>query len=114
MSGAIRAIEIAFQNQWPNLWIELDSSSVVAAFNNPDKPVAWCLRNRWKNALFMTSQMNFMMSHIYREGNQVADLLANHGLSLSSIVFWNNLPLFVRDCFYRNKHGSTSFRLCIS
>jgi ribonuclease HI len=114
MSGAIRAIEIAFHNQWTNLWIESDSSSVVAAFHNPNKPVAWCLSNRWKNALYMTTQMNFMVSHIYREGNQVADLLANHGLSILSIVYWNNLPLFVRDCFDFNKHGSTSFRLCTS
>jgi ribonuclease HI len=114
MSGAIRAIEIAFHNQWTNLWLESDSSSVVAAFHNPTKPVAWCLRNRWKNALYMTTQMNFMVSHIYREGNQVADLLANHGLSILSIVYWNNLPLFVRDSFTFNKNGSTSFRLCNS
>jgi ribonuclease HI len=114
LSGAIKATEIAYQIQWNNLWIESDSSCVVAAFQDRNNPVAWCLRNRWKNALFMTSQMNFMVSHIYREGNQVADLLANHGLSLSSIAFWNNLPSFVRDCFYRNKHGTPSFRLCNS
>jgi ribonuclease HI len=114
LSGVIRAIEIAFQNQWNNLWIETDSSSVVATFQNRHKPVAWCLRNRWQNALFMTSQMNFMVTHIYREGNQVADSLANHGLSLSSIVFWNTLPTFVTDCFYKNKLGNPSFRICNS
>jgi ribonuclease HI len=114
MSGAIRAIEIAFHNQWTNLWIESDSSSVVAAFHNQTKSVAWSLRNRWQNALYMTTQMNFMVSHIYREGNQVADLMANHGLSILSIVYWNNLPLFVRDSFTFNKNGSTSFRLCNS
>jgi ribonuclease HI len=114
MCGVMRAIEIAYQNQLSNLWLESDSTTVVAAFNNPDKPVAWCLRNRWKNVVFMTSYMNFMVSHIYREGNQVADLLANHGLSFSSIVYWNNLPLFVKDCFDKNKQGSPSFRLCTS
>jgi ribonuclease HI len=114
MCGAIRAIEIAFQNHWGNLWLESDSSCVVATFHNPNKPVAWCLRNRWKNALYMTTQMNFMVSHIYREGNQVADLLATHGLSLPSIVYWNTLPLFVKDSFDFNKHGSTSFRICTS
>jgi ribonuclease HI len=114
LSGVIRAIEIAYQNQWNNLWIETDSSCVVAAFQDRHKPVAWCLRNRWKNVLFMTRLMNFMVSHIYREGNQVADSLANHGLSLSSIVFWNTIPMFVRDCFYKNKHGTPSFRICNS
>jgi hypothetical protein len=62
----------------------------------------------------MASQMNFMVTHIYWEENQVADLMANHGLSLSSIVFLFDLPLFVRDCFDRNKQGFPSFRLCTS
>jgi ribonuclease HI len=114
MCGVIRAIEIAFQNHWGNLWLETNSSCVVAAFNNPNKPVAWSLRNRWKNALHMTTHMNFMVSHIYREGNQVADLLATHGLSLPSIVYWNTLPLFVKHSFDFNKHGTTSFRICTS
>jgi ribonuclease HI len=114
MCGAMRAIEIAFQNHWTNLWIESDSATVVATFKNLEKQVAWCLRNRWKNVVFMANQMNFMVTHIYWEENQVADLMANHGLSLSSIVFWFDLPLFVRDCFDRNKQGFPSFRLCTS
>jgi ribonuclease HI len=40
LSGVIRAIEIAFQKQWNNLWIETDSSSVVATFQDRNKPVA--------------------------------------------------------------------------
>jgi hypothetical protein len=63
---------------------------------------------------FMASQMNVIVTHIYREDNQVADLFANHGLSLTSIVFWADLPLFVRDCFVRNKQGIPNFRICLS
>jgi hypothetical protein len=62
----------------------------------------------------MTRHMNFMVSHIFREGNQVADLLANHGLAISSIIFWNYLPLFAKNCFDKNKLGSPSFRVCTS
>jgi hypothetical protein len=51
----------------------------------------------------MAKQMNVIVTHIFREGNQVADLLANHGLSIPSIVFWSEMPLFVRDCFVINK-----------
>jgi ribonuclease HI len=99
----MRAIEIAFQNHWHHLWIESDSLSVVSAFNHPEKQVAWSLRNRWRNTIFMAKQMNVIVTHIFREGNQVADLLANHGLSIPSIVFWSEMPLFVRDCFVINK-----------
>ncbi|MCI35595.1 ribonuclease H protein, partial [Trifolium medium] len=76
--GAMRAIEIAYQKNWRSLWLDSDSTIVVSAFNNPAKPVTWALRNRWKNVLFMISQMNCIVTHIFREGNQVADLMANH------------------------------------
>jgi ribonuclease HI len=85
--GAMRAIEVAFHHNWHNLWLETDSSLVVAAFSNPATLISWRIRNRWRNILSMIKQMNFMVTHIYREGNQVADLLANHGLSLTSITY---------------------------
>ncbi|CAJ2637539.1 unnamed protein product [Trifolium pratense] len=112
--GAMRAIEIAFEKNWLNIWLETDSSLVVAAFNNPTKPVAWPLRNRWQNVLFMTNHMNFFVTHIYREGNKAADLIANHGLTLSSFISWNIAPLFITDCMSSNKLGMPSFRLCSS
>jgi ribonuclease HI len=114
LCGAMRAIEIAFQNHWNHLWIESDSLYVVSAFNHPEKQVAWSLSNRWRNTIFMATQMNVIVTHIYREGNKDADLLANHGLSIPSIVFWSEIPLFVRDCFVRNKQGIPSFRICFS
>ncbi|GAU13067.1 hypothetical protein TSUD_173670 [Trifolium subterraneum] len=95
LCGAMRAIEIAYQNNWNNLWLETDSTLVVSAFQNPAKPIAWALRNKWQNVLLMLNQMNCIVTHIYREGYQVADLIANHGLSLPSIVFWDVAPMFI-------------------
>ncbi|KEH29151.1 hypothetical protein MTR_4g026743 [Medicago truncatula] len=45
-----------------------------------------------------------------REGNQVADTLANHGLSLDSIHFWNDVPEYTRASYFRNKDGWSNFR----
>ncbi|CAJ2632471.1 unnamed protein product [Trifolium pratense] len=112
LCGAMRAFEIASQNNWHNIWIETDSTLVVSAFQNPDKPIFWSLRNRWKNVLHLAKSMNFIVTHIFREGNQVADLLANHGLTLISIAYWQEAPLFIRDCFDKNKLGIPCFRLC--
>jgi ribonuclease HI len=112
LCGAMRAIEIAFQNDWHNIWIESDSTLVVSAFQSPHREVPWVLRNRWKNVLHMVSSMNCIVTHIFREGNQVADLMANHGLTLASIVYWHVAPLFIRDCFDKNKLGIPCFRLC--
>jgi hypothetical protein len=62
--------------------------------------------------MFMFRQMNCVVTHIYREGNQVADSLANHGLNINSLAFWQDSPLFISDCVNRNKLGVPSFRLC--
>jgi hypothetical protein len=62
--------------------------------------------------MFMLKQMNCVIIHIYRDGKQVADMLANHGLSIASIAFWNDPSLFITDCVNRNKLVIRSFRLC--
>jgi hypothetical protein len=62
----------------------------------------------------MVGHMNFMVTHIYREGNQAADLLANHGLSQNTILFWQQTPLFLCDSISKNKLGIPSFRYCSS
>ncbi|GAU20130.1 hypothetical protein TSUD_351920 [Trifolium subterraneum] len=114
LCGAMQAIEIAFQKGWSNIWLETNSTLVVTAFKNPAKPVAWPFRNRWENVLVMARSLNFIVSHICREGNEVADLLANHGLSLGSLTCWSDSPLFISECLKKNKLGMPSFRLCSS
>jgi hypothetical protein len=108
----MRAIEIAFQNNWHNIWIEIDSTLVVSAFQSPNRAVPWVIRNRWKNVIHMENCMNCIVTRIFGEGNQVADLMANHGLTLAFIVYWQVAPLFIRDCFDKNKLGIPCFRLC--
>lgn len=46
LMAAAKSIEIAFQRNWSKLWLECDSSLVVAAFNSTDL-VPWNLRNRY-------------------------------------------------------------------
>jgi len=72
----MRATEIAFQRNWKNVWIESDSSLVVMAFNN-DSMIPCNLRNRWLNCKDFLYHMNFVVTHIYREGNRYADNLAS-------------------------------------
>jgi hypothetical protein len=54
--------------------------------------------------------MNGIMSHIYKEGNQVVNALANHGDSLSSFTFWLHVPEFIKDYFVKNQLDLPSFR----
>jgi hypothetical protein len=87
---------------------------VVSAFKNQTRPVAWPLRNRWKNALVLLGQMNCMVTHVYREGNKVADLIANFGLTAPSYISWFNAPVFINDSLANNKLGLPNFRICFS
>lgn len=107
--GALRAIEIAKERHWNNLWIEIDSQLLVSTFKK-DYMSPCSLRNIWSNALIVTKNMNFMVTHIYRKDNQCANDLTNFGLTLSDFRFFDNIPnpLFFAAtiwwaCRHRNK-----------
>jgi hypothetical protein len=89
--------------------LETHSKLVVLAFKN-SSIIPWQLSNRWSNCLVLISHMNFVVSHIFREGNQSADAIANIGL-LSLEPLWNVvLPSQVREIFVRELLGFPNFR----
>jgi len=92
--GAMRAIEIAFQRKWLNSWLKSDSMLVVNAFFN-SSIVPWHLSNRWFNCMKLLNSMNIVVSHIFREGNQCVDSLANYGLTIQGLFSWESAPSFI-------------------
>jgi ribonuclease HI len=114
LCGAMRAIEIAYNNDWSHLWLESDSSLVVGAFGRHVNNIPWSLRTRWKNMKTMLRKVTCIVTHICREGNHVADALANHGLSLLGFYTWSDPPDLVKDFLLRNKNGLPNFRYCVS
>ena len=97
LSAAIYALEIAWNKGWHTLWLECDSIWVVQLLSSKSKTVPWKIKHRWLRCLTYISRMNFKVSHIYREGNSVADSLAKHGVSssISSFSWWDSAPFFV-------------------
>jgi ribonuclease HI len=91
LCGVMRAIEIAANKNWSNFWIETDSNLVVLAFKSYTL-VPWDLSNRWLNCIRLTSGMNFVVTHVYREENQCADGLANIGLTTDIFTIWYEIP----------------------
>ncbi|PNX89980.1 ribonuclease H, partial [Trifolium pratense] len=81
LCGAMRPIEIGHSKNWKNLWIESNSTFVVKTFSS-SALVPWVLCIRCLNCMKLTRKMNFVVSHVFREGNQCADGLANIDLSL--------------------------------
>ena len=86
----IKAIEIAWICDWKHIWLKVDSSLVPI-----DSPhmVPWKLQVAWKNCIHRISMMHFRSSYIFREGNQVADALANFGSSSTKFTFGTHLQV---------------------
>ncbi|XP_058742495.1 uncharacterized protein LOC131614988 [Vicia villosa] len=109
VSGALRAIEIAQQYNWNHLWLETDSSLVVKAFNNLAS-IPWSLQNRWFNCRAYIRQIHFLITHVYREANSCADLLANEGLFVDGYQAFIDLPQNLTSSVLSNKLGKPNFR----
>ena len=102
LMGFVIAIEKASEWNWSNLWVETDSTYLVHLFNSGVGRIPWRFRNRWLRAVKMASNMNVTISHIYREGNCVADKLASRASSSQNQIWWmgisdNLTPLAYRD-----------------
>ncbi|PRQ19899.1 hypothetical protein RchiOBHm_Chr7g0222341 [Rosa chinensis] len=54
--------------------------------------------------------MQFRSSHIFREGKQVADALANYGAASSDLIWWDLAPPFIDRQFQRDRSGMPNFR----
>lgn len=108
--GAMVAIEIAHHKTWNRLWLETDSMLVFSAFKS-HKIVPWHLQNRWNNCLHLISSMHFYVTHVYREGNHCADILANIGLNLHSHCWYTQLPPSIRADLVTNSLGLPNFRI---
>lgn len=102
-------IEEAFEKGWKNIWLECDSMLVIHAFKSFEV-VPWPLRNRWMNSMVLANRMRYVYSHIPTEGNNSADALANFGFSISGFVWWNSIPLFLNDSFFRDRVGYPNYR----
>ena len=76
--AAMTGVELACQQGWYRLWLETDSTYVEGLLCSRSTIVPWSLRNRWLRVLDLLSTLEFKVSHIYREGNGVADTLSNH------------------------------------
>jgi hypothetical protein len=77
-------------------------------------PVPWELSNKWMNCNLLSSNMNFVVSYVYREGNQCADGLANIGLNIDRFTIWFDIPSQIRSYFVDNSLGKRSFRFASS
>nr|CAD1823260.1 unnamed protein product [Ananas comosus var. bracteatus] len=101
--AAKRGIELALMNSWLDLQIEGDAKAVVDLITNEMKLRSKEDLRHVRDISAMISQLNdFNASHIYREGNKVADKLAKLGYKMPKPRIWRDVPPNEVLCFLRH------------
>ncbi|KAF1868472.1 hypothetical protein Lal_00008279 [Lupinus albus] len=109
LQAAFMAIEIEHQKGWKAIWLESDSATVVDIFHGKGS-IPWRLVNNWRVYLMPISSMRFKVSHIFREGNTCADMLAAFGVSSQVYIWWDVTPRFIFEEVNRNRLGLPNYR----
>lgn len=82
---------------------------LVYYFNSPSL-ITWRFRTSWANGLHLIKQMTFRVSHIYKEGNLVADKLANYGAEHVYSHWWDFIPQFLVFSYGHDVSSRASYR----
>ncbi|KAH6757393.1 kinase with adenine nucleotide alpha hydrolases-like domain-containing protein [Perilla frutescens var. hirtella] len=71
------ALEWAHRLSLDFIWLEADSIYVVSLLSSRSLQVPWKLKARWRAVIDYISHIHFCVSHVYKEGNRVVDILAS-------------------------------------
>ncbi|KAL6224666.1 hypothetical protein ACLB2K_003521 [Fragaria x ananassa] len=111
LQAIIHAVSMASRKGWRSLWIECDSAIAIHFLANNKGSVPWRLRADWINCCSILSSMQVRFSHILREGNQVADCLANFGVDHEGQYWWDSCPSCASAAFVHNLQDLPNFRI---
>ena len=105
LKACMHAVSATMDNAWTHLWIETYSIMVTKAFCNYNI-VPWRLRVEWLDCMLTCSKIHVYVSHIYREGNQCADKLANYAVDHEEYKWWSEAPNFIHPCLFIDGVGA--------
>ncbi|KAL6578150.1 hypothetical protein OROMI_010478 [Orobanche minor] len=78
LHGIWRGLQLCRDKGLDNIWVEVDSATALKLIHN-SSTAQWQAQTLIAKIHFLLEKLNTRFSHIYREGNAVADLLANQG-----------------------------------
>ncbi|KAM7472576.1 hypothetical protein LguiA_010759 [Lonicera macranthoides] len=87
----IIAVKMAHSKGWRKIWFEMDSTITLSNFFNRNYTPPWKLQRRWEACWSMLDDMEVRSSHIFREGNVLADILSNMALRHVFFVWWDSV-----------------------
>ncbi|XP_057779862.1 uncharacterized protein LOC130998460 [Salvia miltiorrhiza] len=71
---------------WDYIWIETDCTYLVDLFRSRSDYVPWRFFSRWRKVIHDIADLHIIITHIFREGNQVADFMAS---SVTEKGYWS-------------------------
>ena len=87
---------------------EISDNAIKMAKKEWEHP--WYLSNFLEDIWRNIEELQTSFQHTFREGNKVADLLANHGYEEVDIQFFDNAPLFIKPALFNDKIGTKFLR----
>ncbi|KAK0605269.1 hypothetical protein LWI29_024814 [Acer saccharum] len=112
LMGIIMAVELAHSRRWRNLWIESDSTMALKLLTTDSlHKVPAELVDRWLKCKSLVQEMDISCSHVYREGNVVADILANMGLCFPLPVWLECPPAPIHRDLVHDSLGLPRYRI---
>ncbi|KAL8492867.1 hypothetical protein ACS0TY_024169 [Phlomoides rotata] len=93
LATAFFAIELAYDKGWSNIWLESDSTYVVHILKSSSPEIPWRLLARWHRVRRLRTNLHMVVSHIFREGNAVADRLSCE--EVDRFMWWSAPSVFL-------------------
>ncbi|KAL0283183.1 UNVERIFIED_CONTAM: putative ribonuclease H protein, partial [Sesamum radiatum] len=88
LSAIHRGLQIYVSRGLRKVWIETDATAIIKLISAPQRG-AWNLQANLQNIRKILNQMEHKLSHIFREGNQVADFLANQACYIQQLCIFH-------------------------
>ncbi|XP_019234932.1 PREDICTED: uncharacterized protein LOC109215344 [Nicotiana attenuata] len=86
----VDALRFCRLHQYSHVWIQIDSMLMKKIIDGTWK-TPWCIADQVEEIMQLLEGCNYIVSHIFREGNKLADQLANYALDFGDIEckdFW--------------------------
>ncbi|KAL6550656.1 hypothetical protein OROMI_021144 [Orobanche minor] len=87
-----RGIDLCLDKKFENIWVEVDSKVALRLILGA-MSCRWNLQMLVSKIRILLTKANFRLTHIFREGNGIADLLANQGCIRRDFVCSNGHDL---------------------
>ena len=110
--GACIGLRMAFELGYKNVLLELDLRVVVQMIDHGVDDSHVCSSLVKAIRLILDKDWIVNISHVYRDINSCADLLAKHGHEVDTgVQFFVSLPAFVSVSFFADLYAAVSTRI---